>query len=61
MGTCLCDQNYENDIQSVIKKVGVCEHVGSALAIFRSRIIHEILVYFMCELCIPCDVHCNEI
>ena len=50
-----------NDIQSVIQKVGVCEHVGSALATVWSRIRHEILVYFMFEMCIPCDVNCIEI
>ena len=45
----------------MIEKVGVCENVGSAFATVWSRIRHEILVYFMFEMCIPCDVHCNEI
>ena len=57
----LCEGNYENYIQSMIEKVGVCEHVGSILATVWSCIRHEILVYFMCEMCIPCDVQCNEI
>ena len=45
----------------MIEKVGVCEHIGSILATIWSRIRHEIVGNFICEMCIPCDVHCNEI